>query len=308
MLNKFWRLSGIALAAVLILGAGLLIASRVNRAATVKAYFGAERVWSRVWPVEKGRYALEKLEPVLCKTGVLAPVRLEVEPHLSFFLNPLDVVPVTILRSGTWQPEVWQSLQSALGPGSVFFDVGAHIGYFTIKGAARVGDTGRVVAFEPNPETLKLLNDNVTANRAGNITVEPIACTDKEQTLTFYAAAVQNTGMSSLSRKNAEVEGSAAPKAYVVRGRPIDDVVRELNLDRVDAIKVDVEGAEVLVLRGTVETLKRFHPKLVIEEIPDELANFQTSMDDLTSLLHKAGYNHTRRLAPHGDDWEWTAQ
>jgi FkbM family methyltransferase len=231
----------------------------------------------------------------------------EVEPHVSFLLNPLDVVPVTILRTGEWQPEVWNALQPSLDNGSVFFDVGAHIGYFSMKAARLVGDTGRVLAFEPNPETLKLLSDNVAANSAQNVTVEPIACTDTEQTLTFYAAAVENTGMSSLSKKNAEVDG-AAPKTYNVRGRPIDDVVRELNLARVDAMKLDVEGAEVLVLRGSVETLKRFHPKLVIEEIPDELASFHTSMADVKTILEGAGYNHTRRLLPHGDDWEWTAQ
>jgi Methyltransferase FkbM domain len=77
-------------------------------------------------------------------------------------------------------------------------------------------------------------------------------------------------------------------------------------LNPADVVPVDVEGAEVVVLRGAVETLKRFHPRLVIEEIPEELASFQTSMDDLSSLLHNAGYNHTRRLRPHGDDYEWT--
>ena len=75
-----------------------------------------------------------------------------------------------------------------------------------------------------------------------------------------------------------------------------------------DAIKIDVEGAEVLVLRGAVDTLKRFHPRLVIEEIPKELGSFQTSMEDVSSLLHNAGYNHTRRLLPHGDDYEWTVE
>jgi hypothetical protein len=62
------------------------------------------------------------------------------------------------------------------------------------------------------------------------------------------------------------------------------------------------------VLRGAVETLRRFHPRLVIEEIPEELASFQTSMEDLSSLLHSAGYNHTHRLLPHADDHEWTSE
>src|SRR5579863_4604908 len=258
------------------LGLALVAAAHVNCKATVKAYFqGRTGLDQALGPWKKGEYPFE---PVLYKAGVLRPVRLRVEPHLSFFFDPMDVVPVTILRTGEWQPEVWQSLHSSLNDGSVFLDVGTHVGYFNMKAVAKVGDSGRGLAFEPNPETLKLLNDNVAANAASNVTVEPIACTEKEQKLTFYAAAVRNTGMSSLSRKNAGIAGAAPPETYTVQGRPIDDVVRELNLTRVDAIKLDVEGEEVMGLCREVEREKQ---KLDIEEIPDELASFQTSMNDL---------------------------
>jgi len=131
----------------------------------------------------------------------LRPARLEVEPGISFLLDPRDFVSVTILRNGAWQPEVWESISAALSDGGVFLDVRAHIGYFSIKAAVKVGKTGRVVAFEPNPEILKMLHDNVTANKAQNAIVEPIACTDREQMLTFYASPIENTGASSLAPK-----------------------------------------------------------------------------------------------------------
>jgi FkbM family methyltransferase len=307
MSSKSWRFLRIVLALAVVLVLIPFVAARVSPTATVKGFFMAERAWISIWPFERGRYAVEKLEPLFYKAGVLRPVRVEVEPHMSFLLNPADFVPVTILRTGVWQPEVWRALEPSLHEGSVFLDVGAHIGYFTMKAAPKVGAAGQVLAFEPNPETLKLLYDNVAANGVKNVTVEPVACTDKEETLTFYAAAVQNTGASSLSKSNAEVS-DAPPKSYMVQGRPIDAVVRQLSLARVDAIKIDVEGAEVLVLRGAVETLKRFHPRLVIEEESDRLANFQTSKEDLSSLLHNVGYNRTHRLLPHGHDYEWTAE
>ena len=119
-----------------------------------------------------------------------------------------------------------------------------------------MGSTGRIVAFEPNPEILKLLRENIVANKAGNVLVEPIACTDREQTLTLWASASFNTGMSSLARENADISYEEPPRPYTVRGRSIDDVARELNLTKVNAIKVDVEGAEVGVLRGAMKTLK----------------------------------------------------
>ena len=280
--------------------------SYANRPAFMRAYFYLEQQWVEHWPVVSQKWEIEKLAPYMCRIGLLRPVRLEVEPGVSFLLDPRDLVPATILRTGQWQPEIWDSIAPRLSEGSVFLDVGAHIGYFSMKAATKVGKSGHVLAFEPNPETLKLLRDNVIANRAENVLVEAVACTDREQMLTLYAGPSINTGMSSIDSRNVPLEG--APRSYSVRGRPIDDVIRELNLTRVDAIKVDVEGAEVYVLRGAIDTLKRFHPKLVVEVVPEQLANLGTTRDDLTSLIKDAGYNRSRPLNPQATDWEWTVQ
>ena len=290
-----------------------LVFARINPSATVRGYFKAEQTLVEHWPEKWGRAGVEGFivqtgVPAMRRYGILRPARIEVEPGVSFLLDPGDLIGVTILRAGEWQREVWDSLAPNLSEGGVFLDVGAHIGYFSMKAAPKVGKTGQVLAFEPNPETLRLLRDNVTANHAGNIIVEPIACTDRERQLTLYASAGFNTGMSSLSRENADITYKEAPRAYSVRGRPIDDVVRDRKLTRVDAVKIDVEGAEVAVLRGAVETLKRFHPKLVFEIVPEQLASFKTTPDDLIAIVRNAGYNHSRPLNPAASDWEWTVQ
>src|SRR5579862_5197135 len=107
MLLKFWHFLKILVTVVIVLVAAVVVGSHLNPALAAKAYFGAERAWTSHWPIEKGRFTVEKLVPVLYKAGVLQPVRMEVEPHISYLLNPVDVVPVTILRTGQWQPEVW---------------------------------------------------------------------------------------------------------------------------------------------------------------------------------------------------------
>lgn len=292
---------------MLILLAALFVAPRLNPSASLRSFYKLERSWNAHWPWSMGKNFIQDLEPEMLRLGVLRPARVKVEPGLSLYLNPRDLVPVTILRTREWQPEIWESLAPALQPGSVFIDVGAHIGYFSLKAALKVGPTGRVVAFEPNPETLALLRDNVAANRTQNVTVEPVACTDREQMLTLYAAPTANTGISSLARSTADISKDA-PRAYSVRGRRIDDVVRELNLSRVDAIKIDVEGAEAFVLRGAVDTLRRFHPKVVLEVVAAQLANMQSTPQDLTSILQSAGYNRSKPLNPEQTDWEWTLQ
>jgi FkbM family methyltransferase len=275
-----------------VLAAGVFLWSPLG----VREFFRLERRWN----------SLQSAEPVLRQIGLLHPVRVQVERGFSLLLDPRDLVPVTILRTRQWQPEVWNSVSPVLSEGSVFFDVGAHIGYFSMKAAVQVGKSGRVVAFEPNPEILKQLRDNVEANHFQNVIVEAIACTDREQMLTLYAAPIANTGASSLAKQNAEISANQAPLSYTVRGRPIDDVVRELALKRVDAIKIDVEGAEVIVLRGAINTLRQFHPKLTVEVVPRQLAGFQTTADDLRGLLENAGYNLSRPLNPEETDWEWS--
>jgi len=112
--------------------------------------------------------------------------------------------------------------------------------------------------------------------------------------------------MSSLARENADISYEEPPRPYTVRGRSIDDVVRELNLTKVNAIKVDVEGAELEVLRGAMNTLKRFHPKLVVEVDLGQLANFKTTPEDLVAVITGAGYKHGRPLNSGATDWEWT--
>jgi FkbM family methyltransferase len=280
--------------------------AHTNRPATVRAYFWLEQKWVEHWPVERQKWEIEKLAPMMYRIGILGPARLEVEPGVSFLLDPRDLIAVSILRGGSWQPEVWDSLSSSLSEGGVLLDVGAHIGYFSIKGSVKVGKSGHVLAFEPNPETVRQLRDNVAASHADNVTVEPIACTDREQMLTLYAGPPSNTGMSSLASENVPLEGP--PRVYTVRGRPIDDVVNELKLTRVDAIKIDVEGAEAYVLRGAVNTLKRFHPKVIVEVVPSQLAAMHSTPDDVTAVLKGAGYNHSRPLNTPVTDWEWTVQ
>ncbi len=280
--------------------------AHINRPATVRAYFWLEEKWIDHWPVERQKWEIQKLVPIMYRIGILGPARLEVEPGVSFLLDPRDLVSVSIIRGGSWQPELWDSMSPSLAEGGVLLDVGAHIGYFSIKGSVKVGKTGHVVAFEPNPETLQLLRDNIAASHAENVIVEPIACTDREQMLTLYLGPPSNTGMTSLASENVPLEGP--PKLYTVRGRMIDDVVRELKLTRVDAIKIDVEGAEAYVLRGALNTLKLYHPKVIVEVVPSQLAALHSTPDDVIAVLKQAGYNHSRPLNTPVTDWEWTVQ
>ncbi len=271
---------------------------------TVAAGLGLGTVFSSYIRIPKATFATRLI------LGWGKSVRREVEPGVSLRLDPHDFVQKQILIDGEWEPQIWRPMSALLPEGGVLLDVGAHIGYYSLKGSVKVGKRGQVIAFEPNPATVQLLRDNLEASKAQNVTVQPVACTDREQMLTLYAGPEKNIGITSLSRENVEVwrkisgENPKTIPTFTVRGRPIDGVVRELGSKRVDAIKIDVEGAEYYVLRGAVDTLKRFHPAVFIELVPRQLAGMHTTVEQVIGVLKEAGYNRSRQLDD--SDWEWT--
>src|SRR5438270_5229439 len=103
------------IAKVMLAGGGLLVAiallfafARANPSLTVRAYFRAEQNLIAHWPDKWGKAALEetaihKLTPELCRIGLLRPARIQVEPGVSFRLDPRDLIAVSIIRGGGWQ-------------------------------------------------------------------------------------------------------------------------------------------------------------------------------------------------------------
>src|SRR5881296_1898728 len=143
MLHKTARPRNTALIGCILLGSfwvGLRLSNSV-RLAAAKLYFGAENAWVKAWPSPNGGYTTKSLTRMMCDIGLLRPVRMKVDQGISFLLDPRDLVSVTILRTREWQPEVWDAISPALSKGAVFLDVGAHIGYFSMKASVKVGET-----------------------------------------------------------------------------------------------------------------------------------------------------------------------
>jgi FkbM family methyltransferase len=255
-----------------------------------QAYFAIQRQWIKHWPFQSGQRAPRAL---LNAVWPMAPVWYQLEPHIRMHLDPADLGPLIILETGEYEPVSVAMIAEHLGAGATLIDVGADIGYYSLKGATLVGPTGHVIAVEPNPEALQRMRVNLAASGANTVAVAPVACSDAEGTLDLYVAPYANTGETSLSKANASQDG-AISHTYKVRVRPLDDIVRESGVTRVDAIKIDVEGAETLVLKGAVQTLDRYHPMLLIEIVERQLVAMGTSSAQLRELLRAHGYREGR--------------
>jgi FkbM family methyltransferase len=165
-------------------------------------------------------------------------------------------VSVQIRDDGVYEPYVSAVLDRLLGPGDVFVDVGANVGYHTARAAVRVGPTGRVLAVEANPENARLLALTVAANDLDQVEVLPLALGDRLGHVNFGSHIGSNGGFAP-----DDVAVLASGRATVVPVVPLDS----LGLERLDVMKIDVEGAESVVVAGGVDTIRRCRPVIVTE-------------------------------------------
>jgi FkbM family methyltransferase len=163
-----------------------------------------------------------------------------------------------------YEPHVTARLKGLLTPGATFVDVGASVGFFTILASRLVGPTGRVVAFEPGSQNTSLLLLNVQTNNADNVEVLQVAASS-EPGLLLYSRSGGNGHA-------AAFDGNAGALAFsdLVRADTLDRVLADEK--RVDVVKVDVEGAEGLVLRGARRLLEQRRPSVIFEFSPPSLA------------------------------------
>src|SRR5262252_4397584 len=110
----------------------------------------------------------------------MKPVVVRTKPGMMMEVDSRYYVTQTILMLGIGEPKNTEFIGSHLKPGAVFIDVGTHVGYYSLLASRAAGNTGKVVAVEPNPQTIARLERNIALNCAVNISVQKVAATDKE--------------------------------------------------------------------------------------------------------------------------------
>lgn len=171
--------------------------------------------------------------------------------------------------------------RAMLPDGGTFVDVGAHVGGYSLRLARRAG---KVVAVEPNPMTYGTLEKNVKRNRLENVRlIEAVAWWRSREKVMLYDA----NGLESGGSTGAIPIGEARPVA-VARAWTLDDLLAEE--PRVDVVKIDVEGAELNVLRGAQGVLVKFRPRLMIEMHDAYLPEGENNGARVRGFLESAGY------------------
>jgi FkbM family methyltransferase len=162
---------------------------------------------------------------------------------------------------GLYEPHVTRFLQTVLREGDTFLDVGAGFGYFTVLGARLVGESGRVMSFEPSPTNSRYCKFNIDLNGLKNVTLLPYALWHENARKKLYASNRFLGG----AHLNLHEENRA--EEATVQLVELDELVKsgEVELESIRLVKIDIEGAEPFALKGMRETITRFRPLIELE-------------------------------------------
>jgi FkbM family methyltransferase len=160
---------------------------------------------------------------------------------------------------GMHEPLSTRCYLECLAPGDHVIDVGSNIGYYVLLAAQKVGSRGRIVGFEPAPGVFDILRQNVAHLGRNNVDVFPCAIGAESGTVELFESEIPNWG--SLFQNSSLMQTHATS----VRAVTVDEVVRARVGLHPKALRMDVEGAELLVLQGAREVLRQYKPCLFIE-------------------------------------------
>jgi FkbM family methyltransferase len=171
------------------------------------------------------------------------------------------------------------SLQQWAAPGTTVIDVGANIGFFTVRFSRWVGQDGRVVAVEPEKENIRQLRRRIeNAKLSGRVDVVEGVAAESPGTLQLVL------------NPHHPADHKIGASGVAVRAWTIDEISRGRQWPMVSLIKIDVQGAEVRVLRGANETIARCHPALFVEVHDDSLVAAGFSAEQLFDEIESLGY------------------
>ena len=218
-----------------------------------------------------------------------APLRIASGPAAGMAVStahlPLNHGQFADIIRGTLEPSVAEALIRTVRPGHVVYDMGANLGYWTLVASRLAGPDGRVVAFEPVPWCAEAVAANIALNdlRQAQVRAEAVSDTTGQARLLVVGNADHSLLASLGSHPNTRDEIAVATVA-------IDDLVAAGTLPPPDVVKIDTEGAELLVLAGMRKTIAGHAPRIICE-VHGENAAFVALMDEM-------GYRVTNLSGP----------
>jgi len=184
------------------------------------------------------------------------------DKNLRINFNTSSYVEWELFFRGYYEKNVIDAIKKILRPGFVAIDAGANIGTHTLIIGKLVGDSGKVFAFDPHPESTEKLKENISLNNLLNIKVLQLALSNKKGTMTLFS---YDDEMSDHGTASLYVLPRLQKNGVEVPVSTIDKVIEEENLNRLDFIKIDTRGSDFPIILGARESIKNFSPFIIFE-------------------------------------------
>jgi FkbM family methyltransferase len=193
--------------------------------------------------------------------------------------------------------EMLSAFVSSLEPGNIVYDVGSFVGWYSIAALKRIGPEGRVYSFEPVPETAKWLRRHIELNQGeSHVRVIEAACGHEFQLISM---PVRSNGLASGNGLfDVHPRADIPPTNIEVCMIPLDEFWQTSNLPP-DVIKIDVEGAEMWVLKGAQKILSTIRPTVFLEIHKFAWDFFNTTNEELLDFLSLVSYDILDITYPH---------
>jgi FkbM family methyltransferase len=204
-----------------------------------------------------------------------------------FYVDILDkrITPFEAFSFDQYELEDSEMLYRLVKNNDIIFDIGANIGWYSIHLSKKL--TGaKIYSFEPIPETYSKLKRNIELNKSENINIVNIPLSNKIQKLTFFYSP-SATGASSSVNISEEID----IKKLECTTDTIDSYVSKNNINKIDFIKCDVEGAELMVFKGGYESINIFKPIIFSEMLRKWSSKFGYHPNDIIYYFSEFGYN-----------------
>jgi len=211
------------------------------------------------------------------------------DTDLKMNIDTASYISNVIYWRGHHSAAVAKVLRKHLRSDMTFVDVGANLGELTLLAAKRLVN-GRVLAFEPDPQIFLQLSRNISINHLSGVELFNIGLFDKTDSLPLYRKQDINFGTINEGVPSLFSTGND-PQEVRVQLRRFDDVARESGLDRLDVMKIDVEGAEMMVLRGAERFIKRYRPIIITELSETNFRRAGYTTRDLIGYLGSLEYD-----------------
>lgn len=196
--------------------------------------------------------------------------------------------PLEILNFSEYEPFESELITKIVTNDSVVFDIGAHIGWYSLNCAKR-SPNSVIYAFEPIPQTFKILSSNVERNALKNVRVFNFGFLDSNQEGKFIYSE-QYSPRASLANLLDDCSNNPVIESVSCPLRKLDDVAKQLQIQRLDFLKCDAEGAELAIFQGGLETIQQFLPIIFAELYEPWCRKFGYDPDSVIDLLSPYGY------------------